>query len=77
MEFALAVVCISLMLGAIVSFLYWIPLTVYLIPYTLWLGFQNTKGMYEDISVQESMLHNVKNATKVYFSFITGRKPLL
>ncbi len=77
MAFALTVICVSLMLGIVISFLYFVPLTLYSIPYILWLGSQNNKGMYRNISVQESTWHNVKNATKVYLSFITGRKPQL
>lgn len=77
MELALTVICVSLILGIVISFLYFVPLTLYSIPYILWLGFQNTKGMYRNISVQESTWNNVKNATKVYLSFITGRKPQL
>ncbi len=77
MELALTVICVSLILGIVISFLYFVPLTLYSIPYILWLGSQNTKGMYRNISVQESTWNNVKNATKVYLSFITGRKPQL
>lgn len=77
MELALTVICVSLILGIVISFLYFVPLTLYSIPYILWLGSQNTKGMYQNISVQESTWNNVKNATKVYLSFITGRKPQL
>ncbi len=77
MEFALTVICVSLILGIAISFLYFVPLTLYSIPYILWLGFQNTKGTYQDISVQKSTWDNVKNATKLYLSFITRRKPQL
>lgn len=77
MEFALTVICVSFILGIVISFLYFVPLTLYSIPYILWLGSQSTKGMYQDISVQKSTWSNVKNATKVYLSFIIGRKPQL
>lgn len=77
MRSAFTVFCFAFVLGVLLSFLYYVPLTLYSIPYILWIGYQNTKGMYQNISVQEGVWKNCKNATKVYISFFTGKKPEL
>ncbi len=75
MEFALTVLCFSLMCGAALS-LCMIPLFLYTVPYILWLGSQRTRGRYQNVPA-EGLLKNIRNATRVYLSFLTGKKPAL
>ena len=39
----------SLAIGFAVSIIIFVPLTLYIIPYCLWLGVQNTKGKYRHL----------------------------
>lgn len=50
-----------------------IPLTVYSVPYALWLGSQQQKGKYSHIKINSFRF--VIDATKVYKSWITHTKP--
>lgn len=68
------VLVFALCLGAIVSVLVFVPLTLYVIPYCLWVGSQNTRGKQLD-KKKESVFRSTKNATKLYKAWITRREP--
>lgn len=64
----------ALCVGAVISLLIYVPLTLYVIPYALWIGFQNNKGKQLD-KKKESVFRSAKNATKLYKAWILRREP--
>ncbi|EPR07761.1 hypothetical protein [Ruminiclostridium papyrosolvens] len=70
----LKVLVFALCAGAIVSVVILIPTFLYTIPYTLWVGRENTMGRHKDKS-KESIFRAARNATKLYKSWITRQKP--
>ncbi|MEF2965671.1 hypothetical protein V3851_07500 [Paenibacillus sp. M1] len=72
--FMFQVLIAALCIGAIIAFVYYIPLAIYIIPYTLWVGNENTKGKQLD-KKKESNWKSAKNATKLYISWIRRKKP--
>lgn len=70
----LKVLVFALCAGAIISVLVFVPLSVYVIPYCLWVGSQNTKGKQLD-KKKESVFRTARNATKLYIAWITRREP--
>lgn len=70
------VLLFALCAGVVISVVILVPTAIYSIPYCLWLGFQMTKGKYKD-KKNDSIFKTAKNATKVYFSWITRKKPAL
>ncbi|MBV1817649.1 hypothetical protein KUA25_06180 [Bacteroidales bacterium MSK.15.36] len=64
----------ALCVGAVISLLIYVPLTFYVIPYALWIGFQNNKGKQLD-KKKESVFRSAKNATKLYKAWILRREP--
>lgn len=71
----LKVVMFALCAGAAVAVLIFVPLTLYVVPYTLWIGFQNNKGNQLD-KKKESIFQTVRNATKLYKAKLTGKEPI-
>jgi hypothetical protein len=71
----LKVLVFALCAGAIISVLVFVPLTLYVIPYTLWVGSQNTKGKQLD-KKKEPVFQAVRNATKLYKAKLTGHEPI-
>lgn len=77
MALAFHVLCFSFFAGIVLSFLYYVPTTLYTVPYILWLGFQHNKGQYKDIDAGRGIWKDVWDATKVYAAWTTRRKPVL
>lgn len=77
MGLILGTLYLSALLGFIVCVAVILPLTLYMAPYDIWLGFQQTRGMYKDISLAKGFFRNLCNATKVYISFFTKKAPAL
>jgi len=71
----LKVLVFALCAGAVISVLVFVPLTLYVIPYTLWIGFQNNKGKQLD-KKKEPVFRAVRNATKLYKAKLTGHEPI-
>lgn len=71
----LKVLVFALCAGAVVSAVVLIPITLYTIPYDLWIGCQNTVGKQMD-KKKEPLFHAAKNATKLYKAKLTGREPI-
>lgn len=71
----LTVLTASLAAGFIVSFLVFVPLSIYIIPYCLWLGFQNNKGHYRHLK-HSNFFHYVRNATRLYGSWLCRKAPV-
>lgn len=60
-------------LGILFSLLL-IPLLIYCIPYSLWIGIKNSEGKYLE-KKDTSFLKDIVDATKVYISWITRKEP--
>lgn len=72
--FAFKVIIFALCAGAVISFIIFVPLTIYVIPYCLWVGHQHTIGKHKD-KKKEGVLKTVKHATILYKSWILRKKP--
>ena len=72
--FALKLSFFILCLGAILCVLFFVPLTLYVIPYELWVGFQNNAGRHLD-KKKESLFQGFKNASHLYKCWILRKKP--
>jgi len=77
MTLAYHVLCFTFFVGIVFCILFYVPTTLYTIPYILWLGFQHNKGQYKDIDVGRGMWKDVSDATKVYAAWVSRRKPIL
>ena len=70
------VIVFALCAGVAISALIFIPLTIYIIPYCLWVGFQNNRGKHKDkLTKGEKLSKTAKDATKLYKAWITRREP--
>lgn len=74
--FAIKIVIFALCAGAVISFIIFVPLAIYCIPYCLWVGFQNNKGKCLDRK-KEGVAKTAKHATILYSNWIRGKKPSL
>lgn len=68
------VLVFALCVGAIIAVLVYVPLTLYVIPYALWVGSQNTRGRHLD-KKKEHVFRSARNATKLYAAWIGRREP--
>lgn len=71
---AIKVLLFALCLGAGIAVLVFVPITIYIIPYCLWVGTQNTVGKHLD-KKNEKLSRMAKNATKLYKAWITRQEP--
>lgn len=69
------VIVFTLCLGFGLAVLIFVPLTIYNIPYLLWLGSQNVKGKHMDKKVQ-SIRATTKHATRLYKAILLRREPI-
>lgn len=74
---------LSLILGAVIvgagiavilAIVIGIPLTIYVFPYSYWVGSQNCIGKHKD-KKKESLRSTVRNATKLYKCWIRRQEP--
>lgn len=65
----------ALTIGFAVSIAVFVPLTIYIIPFCLWVGFQNNKGNYRNLK-EGSFFRMVRNATSLYKSWIFHKAPV-
>lgn len=72
--FAIKAIIFALCLGAILAVLIYVPLAIYLIPYSFWVGVQGNKGIHYNTK-KMSIFKLAKNATILYSSWIRGKKP--
>lgn len=72
--FALKLIIFALCAGAIISFIVFVPLTIYVIPYCWWVGGQHCIGKHLD-KKKEGIMRTVKHATILYKSWITRKEP--
>ena len=70
----LHVLIFALCVGAAISVIVFVPVCLYIIPYALWVGRENTMGRQKDKD-KEKLFQAVKNATKLYKAWISRRKP--
>jgi hypothetical protein len=63
-----------LCLGVGLAVIIYVPLTIYSIPYCLWVGFQNNVGKHLD-KKKEGFWKGTRNATILYKSWILRREP--
>lgn len=73
--FVLKLIVFALCAGVVISFLIFVPLTVYVVPYSLWVGHQNTLGKHKDKLQKEGIFKTAKNATILYKSWILRKEP--
>jgi len=72
----LKVLVFALCAGAIVSVIVFVPLGLYVIPYALWVGREQTMGRQKDkLQKGENVFRTAKNATKLYKAWITSQDP--
>ena len=69
------VIIVSLAVGVAVSIVVFVPLTIYIIPFCLWVGFQNNKGKYQNLK-EGSCFRMARNATSLYKSWIFHKAPV-
>lgn len=72
---ALKIIIFALLAGVVISFIVFVPLTIYAIPYSLWVGNQHTLGKHKDKMQKEGFFKTVKNATILYKSWILRKEP--
>ncbi len=72
--FALGVLIFALCAGAVISFIVFVPLFIYTIPYAWWLGGQYEIGKHKD-KKKDNFFRSVKNATILYKSWISKKEP--
>lgn len=65
----------ALAMGFLVSIITFVPLTVYIIPFCLWVGFQNNKGQHKELK-GGSVFHMARNASILYRSWIFHKTPV-
>jgi hypothetical protein len=71
----LKVLVFALCLGAGLAVLIFVPLTIYAIPYCLWVGGQNCIGKQKD-KKNEGLRRTVRNATILYKAKLSGQEPI-
>lgn len=71
---AVKVLVFSLCLAVALAVIVFVPLTLYCIPYALWVGSQNTRGRHKD-KQKEPLRRSVRNATRLYAAWITRKEP--
>lgn len=62
-------------IGIAISIIIYIPLAIYIVPYCLWVGNQNTKGKYLNLR-NGSCFRMAHNATILYKSWILHKAPV-
>lgn len=72
--FAFKIFLFAICAGVVISLLVFIPLTIYVVPYLLWVGNENTMGRHTD-KKKEGIWKSVKNASLLYKSWIRREKP--
>lgn len=65
----------ALTIGFAVSIVIFVPLTIYIIPFCLWAGFQNNKGNFRNLK-EGSFFRMVRNSTSLYKSWIFHKAPV-
>jgi hypothetical protein len=70
------VLVFALCAGVVVSILVFVPLSLYIIPYALWVGNEQTMGRQMD-KKKQTPFQAAKNATKLYGAWIRRQKPTL
>lgn len=73
---AFTVLVWALGLGFAIAIVIFVPLFIYVIPYSLWVGNEQTMGRQKD-KKKEPFMRSVRNATKLYGAWIHHRKPSL
>lgn len=69
------ILVLALTVGIAFSIVVFVPLTIYIIPFCLWVGFQNNKGNYRNLG-QGSCFQMARNATSLYKSWILHKAPV-
>lgn len=69
------VLMFALAAGFAVSIIVFVPLTIYIIPFCFWVGFQNNKGKYRNLK-EGSCFQMAQNATALYKSWILHKAPV-
>ena len=72
--FAFKVLIFALCLGVVIAVLIYIPLFLYALPYSFWVGSQLTVGKHKD-KEKEGFIRTIKNATTLYRCWITKKEP--
>ncbi|PHJ38543.1 hypothetical protein P378_08545 [Desulforamulus profundi] len=72
--FVLKLIVFALCAGVVISFIVFVPLTIYVAPYCLWVGHQHTLGRHKD-KMKEGVFKTAKHATILYKSWILRKEP--
>lgn len=66
----------ALCVGAGVAVAIFVPLTIYVTPFCLWLGFKQQNGRYKAVKLNKVTI-TARNATRVYKSWVSKKPPVL
>lgn len=72
---AFYVLIFALAVGFSVSIIVFVPLTIYIIPFCLWVGFQNNKGRYKELK-EGNVFRMARNASDLYTSWFFHKTPV-
>lgn len=72
--FMFYVLIFSLCAGVVVSVLWFVPMSIYVLPYCLWVGSQQCAGRHLD-KKNETIRKTARNATKLYKAWLLRREP--
>lgn len=61
-------------IGFFISLAIVVPLIIYCLPYSIWVGVQNNAGKHKD-KLKDGFGKNIINATKLYKAWITHTEP--
>lgn len=68
------ILVLTLAVGFSVSIVIFVPLTLYIVPFCLWTGFQNNRGRHKDLRTG-NVFRMARNATALYKSWIFRKAP--
>lgn len=67
-------IILALCVGTVFAIIIAVLLMIFVTPYALWVGAKNTKGEHMD-KKKEPVSQSLRNATKLYKSWITKTEP--
>ena len=74
LAFCFNIIIFALGASFVITVVIFVPLTIYVIPYLLWIGNEHTKGKHQD-KKKEGAFKTAKHATILYKSWISRKEP--
>lgn len=73
--FIFSIVLFAIGIGFAVAAIIYIPIIIYIAPYEMWIGYQNSIGKYLDAAGSGAPIRrHLQDATKVYRHWFTGKE---